>query len=47
MNLEIPKSNQERFGTKSLRYLDLKVWNSLELYTIQNLQETSNKKLEV
>ena len=29
LNLEIPKSNQVRFGTKSLRYLDPKVWNSL------------------
>ena len=27
--LEIPKSNQLRFGTKSLRYLVPKVWNSL------------------
>ena len=25
LNLEIPKSNQVRFGTKSLRYLGLKV----------------------
>ena len=29
LNLEIPKSNQVRFGTKSLRYLSPKVWNSL------------------
>ena len=29
LNLEIPKSNQVRFGTKSLRYLGPKVWNSL------------------
>ena len=29
LNLEIPKSNQIRFGTKSLRYLSRKVWNSL------------------
>ena len=29
LNLEIPKSNQVRFGTKSLRYLGLKVWTSL------------------
>ena len=29
LNLEIPKSNQVRFGTKTLSYLDSKVWNSL------------------
>ena len=29
LNLEIPKSNQVRFGTKSLRLFDPKVWNSL------------------
>ena len=29
LNLEIPKSNQVRSGTKSLRYLGPKVWNSL------------------
>ena len=29
LNLEIPKSTQVRFGTKILRYLDPKVWNSL------------------
>ena len=29
LNLEIPKSIQIRFGTKSLRYLGPKVWNSL------------------
>ena len=29
LNLEIPKSNQVRFGTKSLRYLGPKVWDSL------------------
>ena len=31
LNLEIPKSNQVRFGTKSLRYLGPK---GLELFTI-------------
>ena len=29
LNLEIPKSNQVRFGTKCLRHLGPKVWNSL------------------
>ena len=29
LTLEIAKSNQVRFGTKSLRYLDPEVWNSL------------------
>ena len=29
LNLEIPKSNQVRFGTKSLIYLGPKVWKSL------------------
>ena len=29
VNLEIPNLNQVRFGTKSLRYLGPKVWNSL------------------
>ena len=29
MNIEIPKSNQVRFGKKSLRYLGPKAWNSL------------------
>ena len=33
LNLEIPKSNQVRFGTKSLRYLGPKV---LELFAIPN-----------
>ena len=33
LNLEIPKSNQVRFGTKSLRYLGPKV---LELFAITN-----------
>ena len=37
LNLEIPKSNQVRFGTKSLRYLNPKDWNSLPY---QNLQKT-------
>ena len=32
LNLEIPKSNQVRFGTKSLRYLGPKVWNSLRYH---------------
>ena len=34
LNLEIPKQNQVRFGTKSLRYLRPKVWNFLP-YHIQ------------
>ena len=29
LNLEIRKSNQVRFGTKSLRFLGPKFWNSL------------------
>ena len=29
LNLEIPEINQVRFGTKSLRYLGPKIWNSL------------------
>ena len=29
LNLEIPKLNQVTFGTKSLRHLGPKVWNSL------------------
>ena len=32
LNLELPKSNQVRFGTKSLRYLGPKVWNSLRYH---------------
>ena len=28
LNLEISKSNQLRFTTKRLRYLDSKIWNS-------------------
>ena len=37
-NLEIPKSNQVRFGMKSLRYLGPKVWNSLP----QHIQSSEN-----
>ena len=29
LNLEIPKSNQVRFGTKSLRYIGPNVWKPL------------------
>ena len=29
LNVELPRSNQVRFGTKSLRYLGPKVWKSL------------------
>ena len=29
LNLEVPKSNQVRSGTKSLRYFNPKIWNSL------------------
>ena len=32
LNLEIPKTNQIRFGTKSLRYLGPKVWNSFPFH---------------
>ena len=35
LNLEIPKSNQGRFGTKSLRYLRPKVWNSLPYHILK------------
>ena len=38
LNLEIPKSNQVRFGTKSLRYLSPKVWNFY--HSIQNHLKT-------
>ena len=33
VNLEIPKSNKVRFGTKSLRYLGPEVWNSSPYHT--------------
>ena len=50
LNLEIPKSNQVRFGTKSLRYLGAKVWTSLQYHikSSENMSifKTLKKKLE-
>ena len=40
LNMEIPKSNQVRFGTKSLRYLGPKVRNSLP-YHIKSSENLS------
>ena len=49
LNLEIPKSTQVRFGTKSLRYIGPKVWNSLP-YHIKSSENLTifktDKKLE-
>ena len=45
LNLEIPKSNQVRFGTKSLRYLDPKDWNSLPYHIKSSENLTSFKTL--
>ena len=41
VNLETPKSNQVRFGTKSLRYLVRKIWNTLP-YNIKSSGNLSN-----
>ena len=40
LNLEIPKSNQVSFGTKSLRIQDPRVWNALPFHnkSKENLQ---------
>ena len=49
LNLEIPKSNQVRFGTRSLRYLGPKVWNSLPYHLKSSVNLTifkTNNKLE-
>ena len=40
MNLEIPKPNEIRSGTKSLRYLGPKIWNSL-VYHIKSSENLS------
>ena len=32
LNLEVPIINQVTFGAKSIRYLGLKIWNSLSFY---------------
>ena len=40
LNVKIPKSNQVRFGTKSLRCLGSKVWNSLP-YHIKSSENLS------
>ena len=34
INLEIPKINQALFGTKSLRFYEPKIWNSLPFFHI-------------
>ena len=46
LNLDIPKCNQATFGTKSLRFLGTRVWNSLPLHikSAENLK--SYQKLE-
>ena len=38
MNLNIPKTNQVMFGTKSLKFYGRKIWNALQL--ISKLQKT-------
>ena len=38
MNLNIPKTNQVMFGTKSLQFYGRKIWNALQL--ISKLQKT-------
>ena len=44
LNPEIPKSNQLKFGTKSLRYLGPKVCNSL-LYNIKSSENLAILRL--
>ena len=46
LNLEIPKSNQARFGTKSLEYLGPKVWNSLPCHIKSSENLTISKTLK-
>ena len=49
LNIEVPKSNQVIFGTKSLRYVGPKGWNSLPYHIklSENLTIlTPNKKME-
>ena len=38
LNLEAPKLNQVRFGTKGLRYLGPKIWDSLPYHIIKSLE---------
>ena len=42
LNLEILKSNQGRFGTKNLRYLSPRVWNSLPYHILKTLIKNWN-----
>ena len=43
LNLEIPNSNQVRFGTKCLRYLGPKLWKSFS-YHIKSFENLSDFK---
>ena len=48
-NLEIPKSNQVRFGTKSLRYLGSMLWNSLPCHikSSENMEQFAHARYAI